>query len=97
MLRDSGISTATAISASTTTGTLIRKTDPHQKWSSSQPPSSGPSGKLTNVADAMIAMAFGRSSAVKSTGSTDRESGMIAAAPSPSSARAPISSPVEDA
>ena len=33
-LRDSGSSTATAISASTTTGTLIRNTEPHQKWSS---------------------------------------------------------------
>ena len=33
-LRDSGSKTATAMTASTTTGTLIRKTEPHQKWSS---------------------------------------------------------------
>ena len=41
----------------------------------------------------MIAIAFGRSSAVNSTGSIDSESGRIAAAPSPSTARAAISSP----
>ena len=73
----------------------MRKTEPHQKLSSSQPPSSGPTGKLTNVAEAMIAIALGRSSAVNSTGSIERESGRIAAAPSPSSARAAISSPDE--
>ena len=33
-LRDSGSRNATAIRASPTTGTLIRKTEPHQKWSS---------------------------------------------------------------
>ena len=41
---DSGISVATATRASAATGTLIRKTEPHQKLSSSQPPSSGPTG-----------------------------------------------------
>ena len=43
-LRDSGIAAATAITAITTTGTLIRNTEPHQKWSSSQPPRMGPTG-----------------------------------------------------
>jgi hypothetical protein len=32
--RDSGIRVVTASTARTTTGTLIRNTDPHQKWSS---------------------------------------------------------------
>ena len=43
----------------------------------------------------MIAIALGRSSAVNSTGSIASESGRIAAAPSPSTARAAISSPAD--
>ncbi len=42
--RVSGISQVTAMTAITTTGTLIRNTEPHQKWSSSQPPRIGPTG-----------------------------------------------------
>ena len=49
------------------------------------------------VADAMIAIAFCRSSGANSTGITDRDSGKMAAAPMPSTARAAISSPVLDA
>src|SRR6266487_5274697 len=41
------------------------------------------------------AIAFGRSCGVKSTGSTDSDSGRMAAAPSPSTARAAISAPAE--
>jgi hypothetical protein len=89
---DSGISSATATSASTTTGTLIRKTEPHQKLSSSQPPSSGPTGKAMNVAPMMTAMARARSSGANRTGSTAIDIGMITAAPRPRTARAAISS-----
>ena len=96
VLRDSGIRNATAISASTTTGTLIRKTDPHQKWSSSAPPTSGPIGKLRKIVEAMTAVAFCRSAGENSTGMMARASGMMPAAPSPRTARAAISSP-EDA
>jgi hypothetical protein len=77
----------------TTTGTLIRKTEPHQKLSSRAPPTSGPIGKLRKMVDAMIAVAFCRSSGVNRTGMMARASGMIAAAPRPSTARAAISSP----
>ena len=92
---DSGISVATAIRASTATGTLIRKTDPHQNLSSSQPPSSGPTGKPRNVAPITTAMARGRSSSVNRTGITAMDIGRITAAPSPRMARAAISSPAE--
>ena len=47
-----------------------------------------------NVADAISAIAFCRSSGANSTGITDSDSGKMAAAPTPSSARAAISSPV---
>jgi hypothetical protein len=96
-LRDSGISSATATRATTTTGTLIRKTEPHQKLSSSQPPRIGPIGKLTKVTPAIAAIAFGRSCGVNMTGSTESESGSTAAAPSPSTARAAISAPADGA
>src|SRR5215469_1533050 len=42
--RDSGIRKITAASAITTIGTLMRKTEPHQNLSSSQPPRMGPRG-----------------------------------------------------
>ena len=92
-LRDSGIRIATAIRATTTTGTLIRNTDPHQKWSSSAPPTRGPIGKLRKIVEAITAVAFCRSSGANSTGMMASASGMIAAAPRPSTARAAISSP----
>ena len=47
------------------------------------------------VAADMIAIAFRRSSGANIVGSTDSDIGKIADAPTPSSARAPISSPVE--
>jgi hypothetical protein len=46
------------------------------------------------VADAISAIAFCRSSGANSTGITDSDSGKIAAAPMPSTARAAISSPM---
>ena len=96
-LRDSGIRKVTAISANSTTGTLIRNTDPHQKWSSRAPPTSGPMGKLRKMVEAMTAVARCRSSGANSTGMMASASGMIAAAPRPSTARAAISSPAEAA
>src|SRR6202020_121710 len=95
--RDSGSRKTTATTATTTIGALIRKTEPHQKWSSRNPPTIGPIGKLSMVDPAIAATAFGRSSWVNSTGSTDSASGKSAAAPTPSTARAAISSPVDEA
>ena len=51
-------------------------------------------GKLMNVADAISAIAFCRSSGANSTGITESDSGKMAAAPIPSTARAAISSTV---
>ena len=49
------------------------------------------------VADAISAIARCRSSGANSTGITDSDSGKMAAAPIPSTARPAISSPVPDA
>ena len=49
------------------------------------------------VADAISAIAFCRSSGENSTGITDSDSGKMAAAPIPSTARPAMSSPVPDA
>ena len=40
--REFGTMRRPATSATITTGTFTRKTEPHQKWSSSQPPTTGP-------------------------------------------------------
>jgi hypothetical protein len=40
--RNSGSNTGPSTSSSSITGTAIRKTEPHQKYSSSAPPTSGP-------------------------------------------------------
>ena len=49
------------------------------------------------VADAISAIALCRSSGANSTGITESDSGKMAAAPIPSTARPAISSPVPDA
>ncbi|CAM5358885.1 hypothetical protein SPURM210S_02364 [Streptomyces purpurascens] len=71
-----------------TIGTLTRKTEPHQKWSSSQPPRIGPSGMPSAEAADMTPMALPRSSGPNSEGSTDSASGMTSAPPTPITARA---------
>jgi hypothetical protein len=43
----SGSSSGPTISSSAITGTAIRNTDPHQKYSSNRPPTSGPSAPPT--------------------------------------------------
>jgi hypothetical protein len=73
----------------------MRKTDPHQKLSSSQPPTIGPIGKLIAVAVTQMPSALGRSSGVNRTGSTAMDSGIRKAALRPSTERAATSIPVE--
>ncbi len=60
-------------------GMSIRKTEPHQKWSSSRPPTSGPSGMPPEAAEIMPT-ALPRSSGLNRAGSTAGDSGMIGAA-----------------
>ena len=97
LLRDSGSRTMTATSATATMGTLMRNTEPHQKLVSSQPPSMGPTGKPSMLADMSTATALGRSASLNSTGSTPMAMGSTTAAPRPSSARAAMSAPAEGA
>ncbi len=71
---------------------LTRKTEPHQKCSSRKPPSSGPTAAPTAATALQMPMASARS---RRSGKTwrriDRVAGMIIAPPTPSSARATIS------
>ena len=73
------------------TGTLIRKTEPHQKWSSSRPPRTGPVAMPRPTAMAHRPMARGRSAGSKTLEMMDRVCGMTAAPPRPIAARAKIS------
>ncbi|CAM5427774.1 hypothetical protein SMICM304S_07136 [Streptomyces microflavus] len=86
-----GARTSVATIAATTTGTLIRNTDPHQKLWSSSPLMIGPSALPTIASVPQIAMATLRS---RSSSNVMRISasvaGIIAAAPTASSARAAI-------
>src|SRR5699024_304555 len=72
-----------------TTGTLIRKTEPHQKNSSSRPPSTGPAAAPTTATDIHTAMARFRSRALVNVMRTRaRLAGIMVAAPTPSRPRA---------
>ncbi|MNI63233.1 hypothetical protein D3C73_1185910 [compost metagenome] len=78
-------------SASSTMGTLIRNTEPHQKCSSSTPPTTGPSAAPPDATDAQMPMATARSrSSAKVRRMMDRVAGIIMAAPTASSTRAAI-------
>jgi hypothetical protein len=78
----SGASSSVATNATTTTGTLIRNTEPHQKCCSSQPPMIGPSAAPTIATEPQIAMAMLRSRASwKLRPISASVAGIIAAAP----------------
>ncbi len=83
----------TASSANAMTGTLIAKTEPHQKFCRSNPPTIGPSGSPTIVEMLSTRMARGRSGGSNSTTTADIASGISTAAPRPSTARAAIRLP----
>ncbi len=82
------------MSSTTITGTPIRKTDPHEKYSSSRPPTSGPMALPTEKPDTHTPMA-----AVRWRGSrnmlriSDMVEGIKVAPAMPSKARAAISIP----
>ena len=78
-------------SASSTMGTLMRNTEPHQKCSSSRPPTTGPSAAPPEATDAQTPIATARSrSSANARRRMDRVAGIIIAAPTPSNARAAI-------
>ena len=72
-------------------GTLMKKTEPHQKCSSRRPEVIGPSAPPTPANAAHTAIAFGRSWNGKLFMMIDRVAGMMNAAPTPITARAAIS------
>ena len=74
-----------------TTGTFTRKTEPHQKCSSSHPPTIGPIAMPRPDTPAQIPIARPRSSAGKTFVRIDNVEGMISAPPIPMSARVAIS------
>ncbi len=75
------------------TGTLIRKTEPHQKYSSSTPPIRGPTAAPLEATAPHRPIAMARSlSSLKVNRMIDRVAGIIIAAPTASRARPPISS-----
>ncbi len=92
--RDSGSSRVPATRNTATTGTLTRNTEPHQKCSSSAPPTSGPSARPPPEPADQMAMALVRS---RASGNRlrmiDSVEGMIVAPATPSSTRAAISVP----
>src|SRR3989475_6222429 len=88
-----GISQPARGRASSTMGTLIRNTEPHQKYSSSSPLTTGPKAAPPEATEAQMPMASARSrSSAKLRRIRDSVAGIIMAAPTPSSARAAIRS-----
>ncbi|MCY1311690.1 hypothetical protein D9M70_620240 [compost metagenome] len=77
--------------ATRTTGTLIRNTEPHQKYSSNTPPATGPIAAPPEAIAAQMPMASERSfSSVKVRRMIDNVAGIIIAAPQARNARAAI-------
>ena len=68
------------------------KIEPHQKWSSRKPPTTGPSATPTPAVAAQMPTAVARSrGSGKTLISSDSVAGMMNAAPAPMTARAAIS------
>ncbi len=87
--RDSGSSHRPISSIAAIIGMLMRKTDPHQKFSTRKPPRTGPTAAPTAATALHTPMATARS---RRSGKTcrriDSVAGMIMAPPMPSRARA---------
>ncbi len=94
---DSGTRIAIAITATITIGTLIRKTEPHQKCSISRPPVIGPMAMARPTAPAQTPIALGCSERSKTFMMIASVAGIASAAPAPIRARKPMSSPGEPA
>ena len=96
MFLESGISHSAQAAPAAAIGTLIRKTDPHQKWASSRPPTIGPSAMPTPLVPAQMPMARWRSAWSRNMSVMIASvEGIIMAPPMPMLARAAISRPTE--
>ena len=74
------------------------KIEPHQKWSSRNPPTTGPSATPRPAVAAHMPIAVARSRGSANTLiSSDSVAGMMNAAPAPITARAAISAPTPPA
>ena len=89
--RDSGTRVSAPTIASSTTGTLTRNTEPHQKCSTSRPPSTGPAETPSAETPPHTAIARGRSSASKTCITMARVAGISRAPPTPMTPRATMS------
>ena len=90
--RDSGSSLRPATIAIAISGTLTMKIEPHQKWSSRKPPTTGPSATPRPAVAAQMPIAIARSRvSVKTLISSESVAGMMNAAPAPMTARATMS------
>ena len=90
-LRDSGMARRPTTIATTQSGTLTRKIEPHEKLSSRNPPATGPRATPSPAVAAQMPTAVARS---RSSGNTlmssDSVAGMMKAAPAPITARQAI-------
>ena len=77
--------------ATTATGTLIQKIASHEMPSTTAPPMTGPSATPSPETPPQIPIAIARRAAGTAPASRVRDSGMIAAAPAPCTARAAMS------
>ena len=78
-----------ATTAMKTSGALIKKIDPNQKWTSKSPPTTGPMAIATPLAAPQIPKAFARSlRSSKATVRVESVAGNMNAADAPMSARA---------
>ena len=85
-------------SSTTITGTLIKKTDPHQKCSNSSPPTTGPSAAPAENIAAQTPTAMLRSRGWRNSPRINASVDGASVAPAtPSSARAPIRSSAVEA
>ena len=90
--RDSGRSRRPATTAIAISGTLTMKIEPHQKWSSRKPPTTGPSATPRPAVAAQMPIAIARSRvSVKTLIRSESVAGMMNAAPAPMTARATMS------
>ena len=96
-LREVGTSRWPSTSASAASGTFTRKTDPHQKCSSSRPDPAGPRAAAPADTPAQVAIALPRSSVGNTLLMIDRVEGITKAAATPMTDRAAMTMPAESA
>ena len=95
--RDRGLYSATAAAVTATMGRFTRNAEPHQKRSSSAPDTIGPRAPPAPAKPTHMAMARRLSAGGKIAAMSESVAGMISAAPTPWTARPPMTTPVDPA